>query len=110
MNARIYIVNLKDIPEVMVTISGWIVTVRDQKKVQFIVLQDESGMVQLVNPAVRDDENSNCLDAALLTKNISNLTPGTFVTVFGKDKESDATDASANTSAKALVDILQTYY
>ena len=30
--------------------SGWVDTVRDQKKVQFVVLRDESGAVQLVHP------------------------------------------------------------
>ena len=34
--------------------AGWVETVRDQKKVQFVILRDESGAVQLVNPATRE--------------------------------------------------------
>ena len=43
-------------PDGPVTVSGWVETVRDQKKVQFVVLRDESGAVQLVHPrAVAED-------------------------------------------------------
>jgi len=38
-----------------VRVSGWVETVRDQKKVQFVILRDETGAVQLVNPATRPD-------------------------------------------------------
>lgn len=73
------------------TVSGWVETVRDQKKVQFIVLRDESGAAQLVNPAVRelnpDDESS----AARLeiTESISALAHGSFVTVTGALKKDE---------------------
>ena len=39
-----------------VTVGGFVETVRDQKKVQFIILRDESGSAQLVNPALREDD------------------------------------------------------
>ncbi len=43
------------------TVAGWVETVRDQKKVQFVVLRDESGAVQLVHSArgrgVADDRS-----------------------------------------------------
>ncbi|MCH4249637.1 MAG: aspartate--tRNA(Asn) ligase [Microbacteriaceae bacterium] len=59
-----------------VTVGGWIDTVRDQKKVQFVILRDESGTVQAVN--VRhgaDDERANL---------ISSLTTGSFVHLTGE--------------------------
>ena len=55
--------------------SGWVETVRDQKKVQFIVLRDESGAVQLVHPRTDVDEGSEP-DAVAAT--ISALTTGTL--------------------------------
>ncbi|MBK5239167.1 MAG: hypothetical protein JJE28_08695, partial [Actinomycetales bacterium] len=50
MTNRILIKNLSATPEGPVSVSGWVDTVRDQKKVQFVVLRDESGAVQLVHP------------------------------------------------------------
>ena len=68
-----------------VQVSGWVDTVRDQKKVQFIVLHDESGAVQLVNPATREgDEGSADNPGGLqLTETISSLTHGTMITIHG---------------------------
>ena len=48
---RTLIKNLAPLPDGTVTVAGWVDTVRDQKKVQFVILRDESGAVQLVNPA-----------------------------------------------------------
>jgi len=58
-----------------VTVSGWVDTVRDQKKVQFVVLRDESGALQLVHP--RREES----DA--IAEKISALGLGSFITVSG---------------------------
>ncbi|WP_258072933.1 OB-fold nucleic acid binding domain-containing protein, partial [Rathayibacter rathayi] len=68
-----------------VRVSGWVETVRDQKKVQFVVLRDESGAVQLVNPAVREAVEGDDASAARLTitEAISGLAQGSFVTVTG---------------------------
>ena len=33
-----------------VRVRGWVQAVRDQKKVQFVILRDESGLVQVVLP------------------------------------------------------------
>ena len=68
-----------------VEVSGWVETVRDQKRVQFIILRDESGVVQLVNPATRelDPEDSDSPAKLALTENISALTQGSFITVSG---------------------------
>ncbi len=73
-----------------VTVSGWVETVRDQKKVQFVILRDETGAVQLVNPATRADSASEPDAAALaLTDTISALTHGTFLTVHGELKHDE---------------------
>ena len=58
MNNRTLVKNLAALPDGPVTVSGWVETVRDQKKVQFVILRDESGAVQLVNPATRELEPS----------------------------------------------------
>ncbi|MDO9590922.1 MAG: OB-fold nucleic acid binding domain-containing protein, partial [Microcella sp.] len=48
---RTRIAQLAPLADGPVTVAGWVETVRDQKKVQFVILRDESGAVQLVNPA-----------------------------------------------------------
>lgn len=83
--------NLAKLPDGPVTVSGWVETVRDQKKVQFIVLRDETGAVQLVNPAVRElvegDESSSAKLAT--TETISALAHGSFITVTGELKKDE---------------------
>lgn len=78
MTNRILIKNLSTTPEGPVSVSGWVDTVRDQKKVQFVVLRDESGAVQLVHP--RSEENEPIADS------ISGLAAGSFITVSGELK------------------------
>ena len=78
MTARILIKNLSSTPEGPVTVSGWVETVRDQKKVQFVVLRDESGACQLVHPV--PEERDEVADV------ISGLAQGTFMTVTGELK------------------------
>jgi nondiscriminating aspartyl-tRNA synthetase len=75
---RIVIKNLSATPEGAVTVSGWVDKVRDQKKVQFVVLRDESGAVQLVHP--RAEESDPIADI------ISSLATGTFLTITGELK------------------------
>lgn len=74
-----------------VQVSGWVETVRDQKKVQFVILRDETGAVQLVNPATRPDPEGAEQDATALalTETISALTTGTFLTVTGALKHDE---------------------
>jgi len=74
-----------------VSVSGWVETVRDQKKVQFVILRDETGAVQLVNPATRPDPEATDQDAAALalTAVISELSTGTFLTVTGELKHDE---------------------
>jgi nondiscriminating aspartyl-tRNA synthetase len=75
---RILIKNLPATAEGLVSVSGWVDTVRDQKKVQFVVLRDESGAVQLVHP--RSEESDS------LAETISGLAAGSFVTAAGELK------------------------
>jgi len=72
----------------MVEVGGFIDTVRDQKKVQFIILRDESAAAQLVNPALREDDEGaeRDLERRALTDLISSLTNGSFIRVTGELK------------------------
>ncbi len=70
-----------------VRVSGWVEKVRDQRYVQFVVLRDESGAVQLVNGGVlreQDPENPRSDVLVPRTTTISELTQGSFVTVTGE--------------------------
>ncbi|MFZ4078749.1 MAG: aspartate--tRNA(Asn) ligase [Microbacteriaceae bacterium] len=78
MTARTLISELSRTPEGSVTVAGWVDTVRDQKKVQFVVLRDESGAAQLVHP--RPEEIDPLADV------ISGLAAGTHIRVTGELK------------------------
>lgn len=58
-----------------VKVQGWVDTVRDQKKVQFVVLRDETGACQLVNPRSEGREE--------ISDTISGLAQGTMLTIEG---------------------------
>lgn len=87
MTERTLIKNLAALEDGAVRVSGWVETVRDQKKVQFIVLRDESGAVQLVNPATREGEEGDPKVAT--TEAISALSLGSFITVEGQLKHDE---------------------
>lgn len=91
MSERVLVNQLKSLPAGPVEVSGWVETVRDQKKVQFVVLRDETGAVQLVNPATRPTEDAADQDAAALalTETIGALATGTFLTVRGELKHDE---------------------
>ncbi|THG29168.1 aspartate--tRNA(Asn) ligase [Glaciibacter flavus] len=91
VTSRTLVKNLASLADGPVTVSGWVDTVRDQKKVQFVILRDESGAVQLVNPAVRElDEADNASAARLATTEaISALSHGSFITVSGELKKDE---------------------
>jgi aspartyl-tRNA synthetase len=84
---RVLIKNLAASPDGPVTVSGWVETVRDQKKVQFVVLRDESGAVQLVNPRTVDEGGVVVADEPATT--ISALSQGSFVTATGELKHDE---------------------
>ncbi len=58
------------------TVQGWVQAVRDQKRVQFVVVRDEAGAVQVV--LGKDDPPSDLNEA------VSGLTPESAVTVTGE--------------------------
>ncbi|MBN9153594.1 MAG: aspartate--tRNA(Asn) ligase [Microbacterium sp.] len=91
MSERVLVKQLQAREDGPVSVSGWVETVRDQKKVQFVILRDESGAVQLVNPATRPTEGGSEQDAAALalTESISGLATGTFLTVTGELKHDE---------------------
>ncbi len=93
MTSRTLIKNLAALPDGPVSVAGWVDTVRDQKKVQFVILRDETGAVQLVNPAVRELDpegvSVGAAEALALTESISGLSHGTFVRVTGELKHDE---------------------
>lgn len=87
MTERVLIKDLAAREDGPVRVSGWVEKVRDQRYVQFVVLRDESGAVQLVNGGVLrepDPENPRSDILVPRTQTISELTHGTFVTVEGE--------------------------
>ena len=93
MTSRTLIKNLAALPDGPVSVAGWVDTVRDQKKVQFVILRDETGAVQLVNPAVRELDpegvSVGAAEALALTETISGLSHGTFIRVSGELKHDE---------------------
>jgi len=64
-----------------VTIGGWVETLRDQKRIQFIIIRDESGSVQVTYPRPSEDD--------ALADQVSALTHGSFVTIKGQLKHDE---------------------
>lgn len=64
-----------------VTIGGWVETLRDQKRIQFIIIRDESGSVQVTYPRPADED--------ALADQVSALTGGSFVTITGNLKHDE---------------------
>ena len=92
MSERVLVNQLKHLPAGAVSVSGWVETVCDQKKVQFVILRDETGAVQLVNPATRElaeDADDAARAALALTETISAMSTGTFLTVTGELKHDE---------------------
>lgn len=93
MTDRTLIKDLAALPDGPVTVAGWVETVRDQKKVQFIILRDESGSAQLVNPAVRELDpegvSVGAAEALATTEAISALSHGSFIRVTGELKHDE---------------------
>ncbi|AGW42560.1 aspartyl-tRNA synthetase [Leifsonia xyli subsp. cynodontis DSM 46306] len=87
VTARSLIKDLAALPDGPVSVAGWVETVRDQKKVQFVVLRDESGAVQLVNPRTMDEDGTVVADEPALT--ISGLSQGSFVRATGELKHDE---------------------
>ncbi|MBA8812111.1 aspartate--tRNA(Asn) ligase [Frigoribacterium faeni] len=89
MIERTLIKDLSPLPDGTVTVAGWVDTVRDQKKVQFVVLRDESGAVQLVRPRTAADVLAANGEVDEIADAISGLSQGSFVTVTGELKHDE---------------------
>ena len=87
VTARVLIKDLAAAPDGPVSVAGWVETVRDQKKVQFVVLRDESGAVQLVNPRTTAEDGTVVADEPATT--ISGLSQGSFVRATGELKHDE---------------------
>lgn len=64
-----------------VSIAGWVETLRDQKRIQFIIIRDETGSVQVTYPRAAE------VDA--LADTVSGLTGGSFVEIKGQLKHDE---------------------
>jgi nondiscriminating aspartyl-tRNA synthetase len=73
--ARTVVADLKSHLEETVELRGWVHAVRDQKRMQFVVLRDETGMAQLI--VGKEEQPSD------LNETISTLAPESAVTVTG---------------------------
>jgi aspartyl-tRNA synthetase len=65
-----------------VVLGGWVEKLRDQKRIQFVILRDESGDVQVTYPRPVVDDQPDENDA--LAAKISTLTAGSFIWVHGR--------------------------
>ncbi len=85
MVSRSTVASLSAQADAEVVVAGWVDTVRDQKAVQFVILRDETGAVQLVTKAVReiDPEVADSAERMVLTELIGTLNAGTFIRVTG---------------------------
>jgi aspartyl-tRNA synthetase len=72
---RTLIGDLRGAVEARATVRGWVHAIRDQKRVQFVILRDESGLVQAVLPKEEP--------ASELNEAVSALTAESAVTVSG---------------------------
>ncbi|GAA4756290.1 aspartate--tRNA(Asn) ligase [Amnibacterium soli] len=81
MTERLLISELAAREDGPVAVAGWVETVRDQKKVQFLVLRDETGAVQLVRPRPEGDDE--------ISLAISGVSLGSFVRVEGQLKHDE---------------------
>jgi aspartyl-tRNA synthetase len=72
---RTLIAELRDRVGEQVTIRGWVHAVRDQKRMQFLVIRDESGLAQVV--LAKEEEPSELNQAvSALTAESAVTTPG----------------------------------
>ena len=87
MRERILVKDLAAREDGPVVLGGWVEKLRDQKRIQFVVLRDESGDVQVTYPRPVVDDHPDENDA--LAAKISGLTAGSFVWVTGRLKHDE---------------------
>ena len=76
MRERHLVKNLAAMQDGPVVLGGWVEKLRDQKRIQFVILRDETGDVQVTYPRPADED--------ALADKISTLTNGSFVWVKGR--------------------------
>ncbi len=81
MQNRSLISELQTREDGAVKIGGWVETLRDQKRIQFIIIRDESGSVQVTYPRPQDQD--------ALADLVSSLTSGSFVEIEGNLKHDE---------------------
>jgi len=64
-----------------VNIAGWLETLRDQKRIQFLIIRDDSGSVQVTYPKPSEDDELAAL--------VSTITDGSFVRITGQLKHDE---------------------
>lgn len=75
MRKRHLIKDLAAMQDGVVVLGGWVEKLRDQKRIQFVILRDETGDVQVTYPRKADEDP--------LADQISLLTNGSFVWIEG---------------------------
>ena len=63
------------------SIAGWLETLRDQKRIQFLIIRDETGSVQVTYPKPSEDDQLAAL--------VSTITDGSFVRITGQLKHDE---------------------
>ena len=76
MRQRHLVKDLAAMQDGPVVLGGWVEKLRDQKRIQFVILRDETGDVQVTYPRPADED--------ALADKISTLTNGSFVWVKGR--------------------------
>jgi len=62
-------------PDEVVRLCGWVETVRNQRRMQFLILRDHTGLVQIINERTANPDVANKIDT---------LTPESAVEITGK--------------------------
>jgi nondiscriminating aspartyl-tRNA synthetase len=76
MRERNLVKDLAGMQDGPVMLGGWVEKLRDQKRIQFVILRDESGDVQVTYPRPAEED--------ALADTVSTLTNGSFVWIKGR--------------------------
>jgi nondiscriminating aspartyl-tRNA synthetase len=76
MLERVLVADLSAHQDGPVQIGGWVEKLRDQKRIQFLIIRDETGDVQVTYPRPADED--------ALADKVSTITSGSFVAVKGR--------------------------
>src|SRR5277367_2182894 len=71
---RTLIAQLREHVEEQVTVRGWVQAVRDQKRMQFVIVRDETGLAQVVLPKEEPPTELNEAVSALTVESAITMT------------------------------------